>query len=177
MTGHTDAINSVAFGPDGHLIASASDDGTMRVWDADTGKSIGSPLTPLPNQRGSVSGVAFSPDGKRIATNSEDSTVRFWDAVTHRPLGDPLMGTSAPRPIYSGPTAAMTFSHDGRQIASGNADQTVQLWPAYLDSTSALCAKLTTNMSRQQWRDWVSPDIDYIKVCPGLPVAPDAPAH
>ena len=37
-----------------------------------------------------------------------------------------------------------------------------------------MCAKLTTNMSRQQWRDWVSPDIDYIKVCPGLPITPDA---
>jgi hypothetical protein len=41
-----------------------------------------------------------------------------------------------------------------------------------------VCAKLTTtNMSHQQWRDWVSPDIDYIKVCPGLPITPDAPAH
>ena len=37
-----------------------------------------------------------------------------------------------------------------------------------------MCAKLTTNMSHQQWRDWVSPDIDYIKVCPDLPIAPDA---
>jgi hypothetical protein len=35
-----------------------------------------------------------------------------------------------------------------------------------------MCAKLTTNMSRQQWRDWVSPDIDYINVCPDLPFRP-----
>jgi len=33
-----------------------------------------------------------------------------------------------------------------------------------------LCDKLTTNMSHQQWRDWVSPDIDYVTLCPGLPV-------
>ena len=45
----------------------------------------------------------------------------------------------------------------------------MRLWPAYPDAASALCAKLTTNMSHQQWRDWVSPDIDYIKVCPDLP--------
>jgi hypothetical protein len=38
-----------------------------------------------------------------------------------------------------------------------------------------MCAKLTTNMSHQQWRDWVSPDIDYIKVRPDLPITPDAP--
>ena len=36
-----------------------------------------------------------------------------------------------------------------------------------------MCAKLTTNMSHQQWHDWVSPDIDYIKGCPDLPIAPD----
>jgi hypothetical protein len=36
-----------------------------------------------------------------------------------------------------------------------------------------LCAKLITNMSHKQWRDWVSPNIRYIKVCPDLPVAPD----
>ena len=41
------------------------------------------------------------------------------------------------------------------------------LWPALL------CDKLTTNMSHKQWRDWVSPDIDYIKGCPDLPIAPD----
>jgi hypothetical protein len=41
------------------------------------------------------------------------------------------------------------------------------------DPASAMCAKLTTNMSHQQWRDWVSPDIDYIKLCLDLPIAPD----
>jgi hypothetical protein len=63
------------------------------------------------------------------------------------------------------------------RITSGGADKTLRLWPTYPDPTSAMCAKLTTNMSRQQWRDWVSPNIDYIKVCPGLPITPDAPAH
>jgi len=43
---------------------------------------------------------------------------------------------------------------DGTRIASGGADKTLRLWPTYPDPTSAMCAKLTTNMSRQQWRDW-----------------------
>ena len=47
------------------------------------------------------------------------------------------------------------------------------LWLAHPDATSAVCAKLTANMGHQQWPDWVSPDIDDIKVCPDLPVPAD----
>ena len=69
---------------------------------------------------------------------------------------------------------SVAFSPDGTRITSGGAERPLRLWPTYPDPTSAMCAKLTTNMSRQQWRDWVSPDIDYIKVCPDLPIPPDA---
>jgi hypothetical protein len=46
----------------------------------------------------------------------------------------------------------------------------MRLWLNYHDATS-LCAKLSTNMSRREWREWVSPDIGYVAGCPGLPVA------
>jgi len=49
----------------------------------------------------------------------------------------------------------------------------VRLWPTYPDPPSAMCAKRTANMSHQQWAGLGVANIDYIKVCPDLPVAPD----
>ena len=66
----------------------------------------------------------------------------------------------------------MAFSPDGQRLASSNADATIRLWPA-VGKPEMLCDKLAANMSRQQWRNWVSPDVSYVTQCPGLPIPPD----
>jgi WD40 repeat protein/sulfur relay (sulfurtransferase) DsrC/TusE family protein len=75
LRGHNDAVNSVAFSPDGKTILSGSSDKTLRLWDLQ-GKPIGQPFQ---GHKDSVKSVAFSPDGKVIVSGSSDKTLRLWD--------------------------------------------------------------------------------------------------
>lgn len=80
------------------------------------------------------------------------------------PLGDPMTGHR---------DAVVAFSPDGGRIVSGGSDSTVRVWPMTLSWPVPVCAKVIQNMSRHQGREWVSPDIGYIKVCLGLPISTD----
>ena len=71
--------------------------------------------------------------------------------------------------------ASVAFYPDGRRIVSGSDDNTLRLWDVFESWADALCRKLERNMSHKEWREWVSPDIDYIEQCPDLPIPPDEP--
>src|SRR6516164_1464615 len=76
--GHSEAVNHLAFSPDGKRLASVSDDATLRIWETNTGKE-------LDTLRGhgayAVHGVAFSPDGKWLASAGCDQKVVLWNAA------------------------------------------------------------------------------------------------
>lgn len=116
QTGHSMKVNAVVLSPNNRLLASASADNTIRLWDV----SSGNELRTLTGHGGWVKCVAFSPDGKLLASGSNDRSVRVWDVETGRELH--LLGG------HSGPVEALTFSADGRWLVSGSADNTAKLW-------------------------------------------------
>ena len=72
--GHTAAVTSVAFSPDGTRVLTGSQDNTAKLWDAATGKEILS----LPGHTQEVTSVSFSPDGRNVLTSSRDGTAIIW---------------------------------------------------------------------------------------------------
>jgi WD40 repeat protein/Flp pilus assembly protein TadD len=118
LKGHTDSVLSVAFSPDGRRIASASWDGTVKVWDTSAGQEIRT----LVGHTGEVWNVAYGPDGHHLASASSDGTVKLWDTAAGQEFRT-LKG-------HTGPVYSVAYSPDGHRLASASSDGTVKLWDA-----------------------------------------------
>ncbi|HOU13737.1 MAG TPA: protein kinase [Anaerolineae bacterium] len=168
LTGHEALINAIAFSPDGEMLASGSEDGTVRVWRMDDLKDMYPPL----QFTAQVNDVAFSPDGTVLTVGSSDSTVGLWQvsdgkllrkiksqadsiaSIAFAPSGDLLalgtfddviliVQTSDGKRIktlkgHKSWISGLAFSPDGLLLASTAMDNTARLWDVADGSTHAI---------------------------------------
>ncbi|CDF38372.1 WD40-repeat containing protein [Chondrus crispus] len=118
VCGHESQVRSVAMSDDGKRAVSGSEDGSVRVWDVDTGLQIGDALTAHTE---AVSSVGMSGDGKRAVSGSEDESVRVWDVDTGLQIGDALTG-------HTDGVESVGMSGDGKRAVSGSWDESVRVW-------------------------------------------------
>jgi WD40 repeat protein/serine/threonine protein kinase len=124
---HQGAILDAEFSPDGNWIATASEDGTARIWNVTTSEPASPPL----RHKRPIHRVVFSPDGRKVATASEDFTACVWDVRTGEPLFAPL--------LHEHEVPWVAFSPDGAELVTASFDRTARIWDS---NTGTLLATL-----------------------------------
>ena len=160
-------FTAMRISPGGRDIAGASLARIQR-WDAESGEAAGRPMEGF---NGRIADIAYSPDGQYLVSVDAENTLRFWDVASGHQLGEPVDTTAI------GDIVNVEFGGDGRRVfvtatsrsPEGRPPYGGGIWqlPAPAAWADALCDKLKSNPTHDQWREWISPDIPYQQVCPG----------
>lgn len=135
------SILSVAFSPNGELLATSDSDSKIRLWQVTTGRQ----LFVCKGHTSWAWSITFSPDGSILASCSIDQTIRLWDTSTGQCL------RILPEPDQ---VEAITFSPNGSILTSGSVDQSIRLW----DVSTGECLKILQGHTDSVWSVAFSPD-------------------
>jgi WD40 repeat protein len=114
---HERSVSGAVFSSDGKWVLTHSEDGTARVWAADTGEPVSEPM----RHKAKITDSAFSPDMRWVLTGSQDGTARLWDAHTGYAVSEPL--------LHLGPVTCVQFSPDGKRCLSIASRDALRVWP------------------------------------------------
>jgi WD40 repeat protein/serine/threonine protein kinase len=155
-SGHTSAVLSLDYNLDGDILASASGDNTIILWDTATGQRIGRRLT---NHGGAVRRVKFSQDGSLLASGGFDNLVFLWDVATGQAIGGPFAG-------HTGNVVDVTFSPDDQNLTSSSFDGSMIFWDIDLGSwRKKACSIANRNLRIEEWELFLGERI-YRETCP-----------
>ena len=116
LSGHSEEVRQVVFSSDSRLLISGSEDSSVRIWDATSGRM----LLNCTGHDDTVESVAINPAGSMIASGGADDLIRLWNPVTGKPLGI-LRG-------HEDTVTHVDFTSDGKTLVSASDDNTVRLW-------------------------------------------------
>ncbi|KAL0075640.1 quinon protein alcohol dehydrogenase-like superfamily [Phycomyces blakesleeanus] len=145
LSGHTEAILSVSFSPNGAQLATGSGDATVRIWDLNTE----TPQHTLKGHTSWVLSIAWSPDGKTLASGSMDNTVRLWDPKTGKALGDALKGHT--KWITALAWEPYHLNSKANRLASSSKDSTIRVWDTTLRKISMTISQHTAAVTCVKW--------------------------
>jgi WD40 repeat protein/serine/threonine protein kinase len=114
-----DQISDVSWSADGSRVATSRFDGTVAIWDPDTGKNL---MTLVPDVDGIPLDVEFSPDGKHLAMGFTDGTARIWDLTRTGARASLVLAG------HDSVVQSMKFSPDGTRLATAGEDGKVKVW-------------------------------------------------